>query len=192
MSTENPVHGSSDPSPKPVASSNVATLFAPTRSEQKQVGSSAPDSRMAQPDPLKELVNSLERRDSHFQDNIRDVERQLTGMTDKVRKHEELFPVVNQNFQSMQISLKSHTDRLSQHMARLDAQESELVSVEATMTEIAKDIAALRVDIDAVRWRRTWTTWMAAVALVGVLVSAAIQLGLLDVATALSRLIAFG
>jgi hypothetical protein len=215
MSAEISGHTNGDLGQKAGTVSKVPSLFPlPLKDKAKTESPPPGNGGMAQPDPLRELVSSLQRWDDHFQDNIRDVERRLTGVNDRVRKHDELFPVVNQSlksiqdsfgsrFQSVQASLSSHsqsikeslnshTDRIGQHAARLDTHANQLLTVEAGMTQIAKDIAALRAEIGAMKRVRMWPAWLAVLALLGLLVSAAIQFGLVDVATALIRMIDFG
>jgi len=192
MSTEIPGEANGDHSAKPGTTSNVAALFPPSRNDRGQAASAAPDHAMGQPDPLQELVHSLQRWDNHFQGDIRDIERRLTTFSDKIRKHDELFPVVNQNFQSMQVSLSSHSDRLGQHLVRLDSYANQLVSIEAGAAATDKEIAALRAEVESVKRGRTWALWLAILALLGLAGLAAVQLGLVEVATGLMRLIALG
>jgi len=192
MSTESPGSTESHVAQKPGAASNVAP-FPAVRSDNEQTVKPPPSNGdMAQADPLKDLVNSLERWDTHFQDNIRDVERRVIGIGDKVHKHDELFPVVQQNFKSMQVSLTSHADRLGQHATRLETYENQLGTVEAGMTTLSKDISALRAQIGALKRGRRWALWLAILAVLGLAASTAVQFGLVEPATAFMRLISFG
>jgi archaellum component FlaC len=214
MSAENPISTNGEPSQRTAAASNVAPFPALRNDSEPAAGPPPGNAGTAQPDPLKELVGSLERWDNHFADNIRDVERRLNSINDKIRRHDELFPVVKQNFQSMQGSLNSYSDRIGQHAARLDKHTTQLVTLEANINAIRKDIAALRAEIGkdvvglraeigkdvtalqaevrSVRRGRQWGIWLALLALLGLAVSTAIQLGVVDVVTALMRLIEFG
>jgi hypothetical protein len=170
-------------------SGNVASLFHSRHPDKDHSATATANGANAQPDPLRELVGSLERWDSHFTDSIRDVERRLIGVGDKVRKHDELFPVVKQNFQSLQLSLNGHHDRLGQLALRLDAHTEQLASFENGKTATDKEITALRADIDAITRKRAWSLWLAILALLGLAVSVAIQLGVVQVAAGLLRLI---
>ena len=190
MSTENPVPASSDP--KPGSATNVAPLFPAPRNDKEQGAGTDANGNQGQLDPLRELVGSLERWDSHFTDSIRDVERRLTTVGDKVRKHDELFPVVKQNFQSLQVSVNSHKDRLGQLATRLDDHTEQLSAVENGRTAADKEIAALRAELDVLSRRRSWSLWLALLALLGLAASAAFQLGVVEVASGLLRLIDFG
>lgn len=197
MSADISGHTIGDISPNAAADSKVSTLFPPQPKDKTKAESPPPaNSANSQPDPLQQLVGSLQRWDDYFQENFRDVERRLTGVNDRVRRHDEMFPAVNQSlktiqdvisnrFQSMQGSFNSQNERI-------DAHTDQLMTLEAGLTQIGKDIAGLRAQLRATKRQRSWGMWLAVLALLGLMASTAIQFGLIDVATALTRIIDFG
>lgn len=197
MSADISGHTIGDISQKAAADNKVSTLFPPPLKDKAKTESPPPgNGANSQPDPLQQLVGSLQRWDDHFQENIRDVERRLTGVNDQVRKHDELFPVVNQRLKTIQDAISNRFQSIqgsfNSQNERIDAHADQLMTLEAGLTQIGKDIAGLRGQIRAIKRRRSWGMWLAVLALLGLAASTAIQFGLVDVAAALTRMVDFG